>query len=95
MTCNDNYFLNFSDFFKRIVDRFKEAGIYYSDIMRQIACLVLNPIMVEGYNALFSCTSVVQASDSITALTRSFKYIYIYSWLKLDDCLWLDPQWFN
>ena len=29
--------------------------------------LVFNPIMVEGYAALFSCTAVVQASDSITA----------------------------
>ena len=25
------------------------------------------PIMVEGYAALFSCTAVVQASDSMTA----------------------------
>ena len=31
------------------------------------ACLVFNPIMVEGYAALFSCTAVVQASDSMTA----------------------------
>ena len=29
--------------------------------------LVFNPIMVEGYAALFSCTAVVQASDSMTA----------------------------
>ena len=35
--------------------------------MRQTACLVFNPIMVEGYAALFSCTAVVQASDSMTA----------------------------
>ena len=32
--------------------------------MRQTACLVFNPIMVEGYAALFSCTAVVQASDN-------------------------------
>ena len=38
------------------------------DIMRQTASLVFNPIMVEGYAALFSCTAVVQASDSMTAL---------------------------
>ena len=37
------------------------------DIMRQTACLVFNPIMVEGYAALFSCMAVVQASDSMTA----------------------------
>ena len=44
---------NFSDLFKlRIVNRFKTL-----DIMRQTACLVFNPIMVEGYAALFSCTA--------------------------------------
>ena len=52
--------------FKRIVNRFKRAG-YSLDIMRQTACLVFNPMMVEGYAALFSCTAVVQASDSMTA----------------------------
>ena len=49
---------NFSDLFKRIVNRFKRAG-YTLDIIRQTACLVFNPIMVEGYAALFSCTAVV------------------------------------
>ena len=52
---------NFSNLFKRIVNRFKRAG-YSLDIMQQTACLVFNPIMVEGYAALFSCTAVVQAS---------------------------------
>ena len=77
---------NFSDLLKRIVNRFKRAG-YTLDIMRQTACLVVNLIMVA---ALFSCTAVVQASDSITASMCSLN-----SWLKLDDCLWLDPPWFN
>ena len=49
-----------------IVNRFKRAG-YSLDIMLQTACLVFNPIMVECYAALFSCTAVVQASDSMTA----------------------------
>ena len=57
---------NFSYLLKRIVNRFKRAG-YALDIMRQTACLVFNPIMVEGYAALLSCTAVVQASDSMTA----------------------------
>ena len=52
--------------FKRIVNRFKRAG-YSLDIMRQTARLVFNPIMIEGYAALFSCTAVVQTSDSMTA----------------------------
>ena len=42
---------------------------YNLDIMRQSACLVLNPITVYGYGFLFNCTTVGQASDSMTALT--------------------------
>ena len=57
---------NFSDLFKRIVSRFRRAG-YTLDIMWQTACLFFNPIMVEGYAALLSCTAVVQASYSMTA----------------------------
>ena len=56
----------FSNLFKRIVNRFKRAG-YTLNIMRQTACLVFNPIMVKCYAALFSCTAVVQASDSMMA----------------------------
>ena len=56
---------NFSNLLKRIVNRFKSAG-YSLDIMRQTACLVFNTMMVEGYAALFNCTAVVQASDSMT-----------------------------
>ena len=55
---------NFSNLLKRIVNRFRRAG-YSLDIMRQTACLVFNPIIVVGYAALFSCTAVVQASDSM------------------------------
>ena len=55
-----------SDLFKRIVNYFKRAG-YTLEIMRQTACLIFNPIMFEGYAALFSCTAVVQTSDSMTA----------------------------
>ena len=75
---------NFSNLFKRIVNHFKR------DIMQETACLVFNQIMVEGYAALFSCTAVVQASDSMTVRCEARN-----SWLKPDDCLWLDPPWFN
>ena len=57
---------NFSNLFKRIVIRFKRA-VYSLDIMRQTACLVFNPIMVEVYAAIFSCTALVEASGSMTA----------------------------
>ena len=58
--------LNFSDLFRSIVKRFRRTG-YNLDIMRQNACLVFNPIMFDDNAALFSCTAVVQAWDSMTA----------------------------
>ena len=54
--------------FKKIVKRYIRVG-YNLDIMRQSACLVLNPITVYSYGFLFNCTTVGQASDSMTALT--------------------------
>ena len=59
---------NFSDQFKKIVKRYIRVG-YNLDIMRQSACLVLNPITVYSYGFLFNCTAVGQASDSMMALT--------------------------
>ena len=59
---------NFSDQFKKIVKRYIQFG-YNLNIMRQSACLVLNPITVYSYGFLFNCTTVGQASDSMTALT--------------------------
>ena len=59
---------NFSDQFKKIVKRYIRVG-YNLDIMRQSSCLVLNPITVYSYGFLFNCTTVGQASDSMTALT--------------------------
>ena len=59
---------NFSDQFKKIVKRYIRVG-YNLDIMRQSACLVLNPITVYSNGFLFNCTTVNQASDSMTALT--------------------------
>ena len=59
---------NFSDQLKKIVKHYIRVG-YNLDIMRQSACLVLNPITVYSYGFLFNCTTVGQASDSMTALT--------------------------
>ena len=59
---------NFSDQFKKIVKRYIRVG-YNLDIMRQSACLVVNPITVYSYGFLFNCTTVGRASDSMTALT--------------------------
>ena len=38
------------------------------DIIRQSACLVINPIMVYSYGFLFYCKRVGQASESMTTL---------------------------
>ena len=59
---------NFSDQFKKIVKRYIRVG-YDLDIMRQSACLDLNPITVYSYGFLFNCTMVGQALDSMAALT--------------------------
>ena len=40
---------NFSDQFKKIMKRYKKVG-YNLDVMRQSACLVLNPLMVKRYH---------------------------------------------
>ena len=40
--------------------------------MRQTACLVVNPVIVDGYASLFNCTAAVRASDSMTASSSNF-----------------------
>ena len=51
---------NFSDQFKKIFKRYIKVG-YNSDVIRQSACLVLNPITVYRYGFIFNCTTVGQA----------------------------------
>ena len=57
---------NFSEQFRKRINRYKRNG-YSLDIMRQTACLVVNPIIVDGYASLFNCPTAVRASDSMTA----------------------------
>ena len=59
---------DFSDQFRKIIMRYNCFG-YNLNVMRQSACLVINPITVDGYAALFNCTPVDRASDSIMAPT--------------------------
>ena len=42
---------NFSEQFRKLINRYKRIG-YSLDIMRQTACLVVNPIIVDGYASL-------------------------------------------
>ena len=59
---------DFSDQFRKIIIRYKHIG-YNLNVMRQSACLVINPITVDGYATLSNCTSVDRASDSMMAPT--------------------------
>ena len=53
---------------EKIITRYKRIG-YNLNVMRQSACLVFNPIMVDNYAAFFNCTPVGRASDSMMAPT--------------------------
>ena len=59
---------DFSDQLRKNIMRYKRIG-YNLNVMRQSACLVINPITVDGYAALFKCTPVDRASDSMMAPT--------------------------
>ena len=48
--------------FKKIVARYKKIG-YNINVMRQTACLVVNPIKVNSFAYLFNCTTVGRTSD--------------------------------
>ena len=57
---------NFAEQFRKHINLYKRIG-FNPFIMRQTACLVVNPITVDSYGLLFNCTSVVRASDSMMA----------------------------
>ena len=48
--------------FKKTIVRYKKVG-YNIDVLRQTACLVVNPIKVNSFAYLFNCTTVGRASD--------------------------------
>ena len=56
---------DFSFQFRKIITRYRRIG-YNLNVMRQSACLVFNPIMVDNF---FNCTPVGRASDSMMAPT--------------------------
>ena len=65
--------------------RYKRIG-YNLNVMRQSACLVINPIKVNGYAAFFNCTPVVRASDSMMVRPKAIHF----SWLgpELSSIAW-------
>ena len=62
-----------SDQFRKIIIRHKRTGSGLN-VMRQSACLVINPIRVDNFAALFNSTPVDRASDSIIAATLSYSF---------------------
>ena len=58
--------------------------------MWQTACLVLNPIIVDSYASLFSCTTAVRTQIQLRPLRKT-----LTSGLGLDDMSVAWPPWFN
>ena len=58
---------DFSDQFRKII-RHKRIG-YDLNVRRQSACLVINPITVDNFAALFNCTLVDRPPDSLMTPT--------------------------
>ena len=48
--------------FKKIIVRYIKIG-YNIDVLRQTACLIVNPINVNSFAYLFNCTTLGRASD--------------------------------
>ena len=48
-------FNDFSTQFRKIILRYKKIG-YNINVIRQTACMVVNPIMVSNFASLFNCT---------------------------------------
>ena len=59
---------NFLEQFRMLINLYKRIG-YNPYVMRQTACLVINPTSVDSYASLFNCTTAGRASDSMTAST--------------------------
>ena len=64
---------DFSDQFRKIIMRYTRIG-YNLNVMRQSACLAINPITVDGYATLFNCMLVDRVSDSMMAPTSSYSF---------------------
>ena len=67
---------DFSDQFRKKITFHKRIG-YDLNVIRQSACLGINPIAVDNLDALFICTPVDRASGSMTTRPK----VIHYSWL--------------
>ena len=76
---------DFSDQFRKIIMRYKRFG-YNLNVMRQSACLVINPITVDGFAALFYCTPVDRTSDSMMPRPKAIRFSLLGS--ELSSVAW-------
>ena len=49
---------DFSHQFKKVVRYFYKRFGYNLNVRRQSACLVINPVTIDNFAALFNCTAV-------------------------------------
>ena len=54
---------DFPSHFKKIIVRYYKMIGYNIDILRQTACLIVNPVKVNNLAYLFNCTALSRASD--------------------------------
>ena len=73
---------DFSDPFRKFKILHKRFG-YDKSVMRQFACLVINPITVDNFAAHFNCTPVDLASDSIVGWDRSSSSVVLSTGAQL------------
>ena len=64
---------DFSDLFRKKKIRHKHIG-YNSNVMRQSECLVINPITIDSFAALFSCAPMDRAPDSMIARPKAIHF---------------------
>ena len=65
---------NFSAQFIKIISHYKKIG-YTINVLRQTACLVVNPITVGNFAILFNFTPVGRTSDSMMVPTLRLTYL--------------------
>ena len=64
--------------------RYKRIG-YNINVMRQSACLVINPITVDSFASLFNCTPVGRASVSVILLLAVPRRLFCFGSLVVLD----------
>ena len=82
--------------FKKIIIRYKKIG-YNIYVMRQTACLVVNPIKVNSFAYLFNCRTVGRTSDWMTAPSYTLLKSNTGGWwlTPFPGCLRLGLSWFD